>query len=143
MTPALHWSKRSLLDTNRALWGAFHIDTPGGGIYFAGDTGYGDGHHFRAIRTTFGPPRLSLLPIGAYEPRWFMKPQHMNPEDAVRAHLDLESQSSLAIHYSTIQLTDEAIDAPAQDLAAALRQLAVDPSAFLVPDVGQTMPIPE
>ena len=116
LTPALHWSKRSLFGSNTALWGAFVVETPGGMIYFAGDTGYGTGSTFADVREKFGPPRLSLLPIGAYEPRWFMHPQHMNPEEAVKAHAQLESRTSLAIHHGTIQLTDEAIDAPVKEL---------------------------
>jgi L-ascorbate metabolism protein UlaG (beta-lactamase superfamily) len=141
LTPALHWSKRGLLDANRSLWGAFVIETAGGAIYFAGDTGYGDGSTFRSIRDNFGTPRLSLLPIGAYEPRWFMKPQHMNPDEAVQAHLDLGSARSLAIHHGTIQLTDEAIDAPAMALTAAMKQRNIDQETFLVPDIGETLPI--
>ncbi len=139
--PALHWSKRTLDDANRALWGAFAIETPGGVIYFAGDTGYGQGQTFREIRERFGRPRLSLLPIGAYEPRWFMKPVHMNPEDAVLAHLDLESRTSLAIHHGTIQLTNEAIDQPRKDLALALEKLDVSPEDFLTPDIGESMSV--
>jgi len=142
VTPAFHWSKRTAFDTNRALWGAFVIETGGGTIYFAGDTGLGDGCTFREVRRQFGPPRLSLLPIGAYEPRWFMQPQHMNPDEAVTAHRHLGSSTSVAIHHGTIQMTDEAIDAPARELAAALSQHPVDPDSFLVPDVGKTISIP-
>ncbi len=139
--PALHWSKRTLDDANRSLWGAFAIETPGGVIYFAGDTGYGQGQTFREIRERFGRPRLSLLPIGAYEPRWFMKAVHMNPEDAVLAHLDLESRTSLAIHHGTIQLTNEAIDQPRKDLAMALEKLDVSPEDFVAPDIGESLSI--
>jgi L-ascorbate metabolism protein UlaG (beta-lactamase superfamily) len=141
LTPALHWSKRSFFDANSALWGAFVVETPGGVIYFAGDTGYGEGRTFMSVREQFGPPRLSLLPIGAYEPRWFMHPQHMNPEEAVMAHQQLRSRTSLAIHHATIQLTDEAIDAPVMALNEALATHAIDPGAFLVPDVGETVSI--
>lgn len=142
LTPALHWSKRGLFDANRALWGAFLIETPGGSVYFAGDTGFGEGITFSAIRSLYGSPRLSLLPVGAYEPRWFMKAHHMNPDDAVEAHLRLASQTSLAIHHSTIQLTNEAITAPVEALHQALEARAVDPQRFLVPDVGETVAIP-
>ena len=139
LVPALHWSKRGFSDTNRSLWGAFVIETDGGVVYFAGDTGYGDGSIFHDIRRHFGPPRLSLLPIGAYEPRWFMQFQHMNPDDAVRAHLNLASRKTVAIHHSTIQLTDEALVAPAQALRQALLRHDVDPASFLAPDVGETI----
>jgi L-ascorbate metabolism protein UlaG (beta-lactamase superfamily) len=119
LTPARHWSRRTTRDTNHALWGAFVLQTQAGLIYFAGDTGYGDGEHFREIRARFGPPRLALLPIGAYEPRWFMKDQHMDPAEAVQAHLDLGAARSLAMHHATIQLTGEAIDAPTRELEKA------------------------
>ena len=142
VTPAFHWSKRTAFDTNQALWGAFVVETDAGSIYFAGDTGFGDGVSFREIRRRYGAPRLSLLPIGAYEPRWFMKPQHMNPDDAAEAHQLLESRTSLAIHHGTIQLTDEAIDAPPKALAQALAARKIDPHSFLVPDIGETISIP-
>ncbi|HFC05034.1 MAG TPA: hypothetical protein ENJ55_04945, partial [Rhizobiales bacterium] len=138
LTPALHWSKRTFKDRNMALWCAFLLQTPFGSVYFAGDTGYGNGNHFKAIRQQFGPVRLSLLPIGAYEPRWFMKAQHMNPNDAVKAHLDLESRQSIAIHHGTIQLTDEAMEAPLKDLETALKNNAVDPERFHVLECGQS-----
>ena len=141
LTPALHWSKRGLFDANTALWGAFVIEAPGGPIYFAADTGFGTGSTFTAIHDQFGPPRLSLLPIGAYEPRWFMHPQHMNPDEAVKAHKLLGSHASLAIHHGTVQLTDEAIDAPVAALKVALDQHSVDPGRFLVPDAGQILDI--
>jgi L-ascorbate metabolism protein UlaG (beta-lactamase superfamily) len=137
--PALHWSKRSFRDTNRSLWAAFVIQGPMGVIYFAADSGYGTGEHFREVQKNFGAPRLSLIPIGAYEPRWFMSPQHMNPEEAVKAHLDLQSQTSLAIHHGTVQLTDEAIDAPVKALAEALHSKTLSPEDFLVPDIGETL----
>jgi len=141
LTPALHWSKRGMFDANTALWGAFVVEAPGGPIYFAADTGFGSGSTFVEVRERFGPPRLSLLPIGAYEPRWFMHPQHMNPDEAVQAHRLLGTRASLAIHHGTIQLTDEAIDAPVAALAQALGQHSVDPRHFLVPDAGETVDI--
>jgi L-ascorbate metabolism protein UlaG (beta-lactamase superfamily) len=139
--PARHWSKRSLRDSNKSLWCAFVIEAAGGIIYFAGDTGYGDGGTFREILEAFGPPRLSLLPIGAYEPRWFMKPQHMNPDEAVQAHVDLNSMASLAIHHGTLQLTDEAIDAPIRALAEARHNRKISSDAFFVLDIGESRKI--
>jgi L-ascorbate metabolism protein UlaG (beta-lactamase superfamily) len=139
--PAFHWSKRSFDDTNMALWCAFVVETPGGVIYFAGDTGYGDGSTFREVREQFGKPRLSLLPIGAYEPRWFMQSMHMNPDDAVRAHLDLGAQVSFGIHHATIQLTNEAIDQPVKDLLVALEAHGLHQNDFITPDVGETITI--
>lgn len=141
LMPALHWSKRSLSDTNRALWGAFVIETQGGIIYFAADTGYGTGETFREVKSKFGSPRLSLLPIGAYEPRWIMKPQHMNPAEAVMAHLDLGSAKSLAIHHGTVQLTDEAVDAPLIDLEEAMVRHKIEKADFIVSEIGQSLEI--
>jgi L-ascorbate metabolism protein UlaG (beta-lactamase superfamily) len=137
--PTLHWSKRSFGDTNKSLWGAFAIEGPMGLIYFGSDTGYGTGQTFRDAHSRFGSPRLSLLPIGAYEPRWFMAPQHMNPDEAVKAHLDLGSKTSLAIHHATVQLTDEAIDAPVKALDEALAAHGLTRKHFLVPDIGETV----
>lgn len=139
--PAIHWSKRGLHDRNMALWASFVIETPGGLIYFAGDTGYGSGEHFRAVRQEFGPVRLALLPIGAYEPRWFMHRHHMNPDDAVKAHLDLEAELSLGIHHSTVQLTNEGIGDPPAALARALAERGVAPHMFRALEPGQGLRI--
>jgi L-ascorbate metabolism protein UlaG (beta-lactamase superfamily) len=136
-TPAFHWSRRGPRDRNMALWASFLIETPGGLVYFAGDTGYGSGEHFRAVREQFGPVRLALLPIGAYEPRWFMHRHHMNPDDAVKAHLDLEAELSLGIHHSTLQLTNEGIGDPPAALARALAERAVAPHMFRALEPGQ------
>ena len=112
--PALHFSARGILDQNRTLWCGYVIEAAGRTVYFAGDTAFGD--HFAQIRERFGAPRLALLPIGAYEPRWFMSPVHMGPEDAVRAHHILGAETSIAIHHGTFQLTDEALDTPRKRL---------------------------
>ncbi len=113
--PAFHFSGRGLFDRNRTLWCGYVIETPDTSVYFAADTAFGD--HFSLIRERFGPPPLALLPIGAYEPRWFMSGVHMSPEDAVRAHRILGARQSIAIHHGTFQLADEALDAPARRLA--------------------------
>jgi len=90
-----------------------------GHFFFAGDTGYSP--HFKEIQKRLGSPRIALLPIGAYEPRALMKYMHMNPQDAFQAHLDLQAKRSLAIHYRTFQLTDEAREQPEQDLQKAMK----------------------
>jgi L-ascorbate metabolism protein UlaG (beta-lactamase superfamily) len=128
--PALHFSARGLFDRNRTLWCGYAIEGADSIIYFAGDTGFGD--HFARIRERFGAPRLALLPIGAYQPRWFMSPVHMGPDEAVEAHKILEAKTSLAIHHGTFQLADEGIDTP----KAQLRACAPGDS-FLVLDNGQ------
>jgi len=137
LTPALHWSRRTLLDTCQALWGGFIVQNQALKIFFAGDTGYDC--HFQKIFQKFGAIDLSLLPIGAYEPRWFMKRVHMNPTDAVQAHLDLKSKQSMGIHFGTFRLTDEGIDDPADQLQKALDQARVDRLSLIAPLIGQTL----
>ncbi len=104
-TTAQHFSGRGLTDRNRALWCSWVLETANDRIYFAGDSGFGP--HFQDIKRRFGDFRLALLPIGAYDPRWFMSPVHMNPDEAVRAHEILEPAVSIGIHHGTFQLTDE------------------------------------
>ncbi|MEP9355232.1 MBL fold metallo-hydrolase [Xanthobacter sp. KR7-65] len=129
--PANHWSARWLSDRRFALWAGFVLLTPQGIIYFAGDTGYGSGDIFRAVRRDFGAPRVALIPIGAYEPRWFMAAQHTNPEEAVRILEDTGAAQGLGIHWGTFRLTDEAQDAPKLALAEALEASAIPPARFL------------
>ena len=88
LVPTRHWSARGLFDRNKALWASFVLETPAGKLYIVCDSGYGEGKHFRRVAEKHGPLRLAILPIGAYEPRWFMKDQHMNPSDAVKALAD-------------------------------------------------------
>lgn len=118
--PTKHWSSRWLNDKDQTLWGSFGIDVSNKKIYFAGDTGYG--RHFIDIKTKWGKPDIAFLPIGSYKPEWFMRENHLNPEEAVKAHLDLQSRESIAIHFNTFQLSDEAIDQPANDLAKAIKE---------------------
>jgi L-ascorbate metabolism protein UlaG (beta-lactamase superfamily) len=128
--PAYHWSARGINDRRMALWCAYVLTTPAGTIYHVGDTGFGDGRIFHAVRERFGRPRLAHLPIGAYEPRWFMKPQHMNPEDAVKALRILEAEQALGHHWGTFRLTDEGVEEPPQELAAALQAAEISPERF-------------
>jgi L-ascorbate metabolism protein UlaG (beta-lactamase superfamily) len=137
LTPAQHFSARNPFDRNRALWGGFVIVTGGLRLYFAGDTGYGS--CFRAIGQRLGPIDLALLPIGAYEPRWFMKDIHMNPAEAVQAHIDLGAKQSLAMHFGTFQLTTEAIDEPLRALDEARHRLGVAPEAFRALEFGDSL----
>jgi L-ascorbate metabolism protein UlaG (beta-lactamase superfamily) len=136
LTPAQHWSSRLPRNRNRTLWGGFIVEASGRKVYFAGDTGYW--RHFQDVRDRFGPVDLALLPIGAYEPRWFMRDQHMNPEDAVRAHLDLQAKISVGTHFGCFQLTDEGIDDPPRELAAARQRHGVSPEVFQVLETGET-----
>lgn len=137
LAPARHWSARTLTDRNMSLWGAFIIETQAGKIYHVPDSGYGEGHHFRAARQTYGPFRLAILPVGAYEPRWFMRDQHMNPEEAVRAFQDCGADLALGHHYGTFQLTDEPIDAPEWDLALARSAAGLPGDRFRLLKPGQ------
>jgi L-ascorbate metabolism protein UlaG (beta-lactamase superfamily) len=136
-TPAQHWSARSFAGRNRALWGGFWLRQGNLRAFFAGDSGLG--RHFGLIRERLGVPAVAFLSIGAYEPRWFMREQHMNPADAVQAHLALGAIASVAMHFGTIQLTDEGIDAPAVALAASLSAHGLTEADFRVPRFGETM----
>ena len=136
--PVYHWTSRWFVDRNRALWAGWTLILPGGNIYFAGDTGYGDGAFFRAVRR-HGPVRLALLPVGAYEPRWFMAEQHMNPAEAVQAKADVGAAQSLGLHWGTFQLTDEGWDAPRTALAAALTEAGVEQARFPALLAGETL----
>jgi L-ascorbate metabolism protein UlaG (beta-lactamase superfamily) len=139
LTPAQHFSARNMFDRNRALWGGFLIEIGGRRILFAGDTGYGP--HLPEIAARLNPVDLALLPIGAYEPRWFMKDIHMNPAEAVQAHLDLAARQSIAMHFGTFQLTPEGIDDPPRELANALRERAVSADRFRTLEVGESFRI--
>ncbi len=139
LAPMRHWTARNLFDRNKALWAAFVLETPFGRIYHVGDSGYGDGAHFRAARERHGPFRLAILPIGAYEPRWFMREQHMNPEEAVRAFVDCGAEQALAHHFGTFQLTDEPIDAPLAALAEARDAAGIPPERFVAFAPGETL----
>jgi L-ascorbate metabolism protein UlaG (beta-lactamase superfamily) len=139
-TPARHFSARSPFDRNRALWGGFMLDNGRGRILFAGDSAAGP--QWDLIRARLGPPGLALLPIGAYEPRWFMAAAHMNPDEAVQAHLALQAATSVGMHFGTFQLTDEAIDAPLLALEAARAVHGVAADAFVTHGFGETRVYP-
>jgi L-ascorbate metabolism protein UlaG (beta-lactamase superfamily) len=141
VTPAQHWSNRFLVPRNATLWGGCllrHDD--GAAVYFAADTGYAP--FFGEIRERLGAPGVALLPIGAYEPRWFMRAAHMSPDDAVRAHLDLGAGTSIGMHFGFFRLTDEGFDQPLRDLDVARRAHDVAPEAFRTLDVGESAVLP-
>jgi Predicted Zn-dependent hydrolases of the beta-lactamase fold len=137
VTPAQHFSARGPFDRNRALWGGFLIEAGGRRILHAGDSGYGP--HAQEIAARLGPIDLALLPIGAYEPRWFMKDIHMNPAEAVQTHLELSARRSLAMHFGTFHLTPEGVDEPVRDLATALRARGVPAEQFRALEVGESV----
>ncbi len=138
-TPARHFAARWLNDRNETLWCGFHLNHRGEKLYFAGDTGYT--RFFSEIRTRLGAPDLALLPIGAYEPRWFMGPVHMNPADAVQAFQDLAARTAIGMHWGTFQLTAEPYDAPLRDLETARTAANLPEAAFTTLDIGETRPL--
>ena len=142
LTPCHHWSARGLGDRRMALWAAFVIETGSGAIYYVGDTAYRDGAIFKAIPERFGRPRLAVLPIGAYEPRWFMRDQHVDPSESVRIFQDCGAHYALGHHWGTFQLTAESIDDPPRRLAAALAAAGLPPERFRVQDPGQAFDVP-
>jgi N-acyl-phosphatidylethanolamine-hydrolysing phospholipase D len=146
LTPVQHWSGRRLDDRMRTLWGGYAVFAPDLHLYFAGDTGYS--RDFADTRARFAsrqsPERgggfdLALLPIGAYEPRWFMQTSHVNPDEAVRAHLDLGAKRSLGVHWGTFPLTDEPLDQPPRDLDAARVAHRVQGDVFVTMPIGGTL----
>jgi L-ascorbate metabolism protein UlaG (beta-lactamase superfamily) len=126
-----HWSARGLNDRRHALWASFVIQTPEGGIYFVGDTAFGDGNTFREVALAHPRLRLALLPVGGYAPRWFMKGQHMNPAEAVEAFRLCGARQAVGHHWGTFRLTDEGYDEPRRELAAALERAATCPQSFV------------
>ncbi len=136
-TPAQHFSARGPFDRNRALWGGFMLQVGDRRVYFAGDSGYGQ--HFREIGQRLGQPDLALLPIGAYEPRWFMKDLHAMPAEAVQAHVDLGARQSIGMHFGTFRLTTEGIDEPIRALERARQAAGLAPDVFRTLEVGESM----
>jgi L-ascorbate metabolism protein UlaG (beta-lactamase superfamily) len=139
-TPAQHFAARWPWDRCKTLWGGFALKTSSGRIYFTGDSAYSD--TFAEIGRRLGPFNLALLPIGAYEPRWFLESIHMNPAEAVSAHRDLHSRQSLAMHFGTFQLTNESIDAPLAALAEARTKAGVSAAEFTALNFGETRQFP-
>ncbi|WP_221032219.1 MBL fold metallo-hydrolase [Actomonas aquatica] len=137
-TPARHWSNRVTGGRNHRLWSGFFIQAGGRTVYYTGDTAW-DEHMFGDVRERCGPPDLALIPIGAYEPRWFMAAQHCNPEEALRIHRTVGAGKSLGVHWGTFQLTDEGIDAPVKALAAARREIGVPEDLFRTLEPGGSL----
>jgi N-acyl-phosphatidylethanolamine-hydrolysing phospholipase D len=138
LTPARHWSRRGLWDTNKTLWGGWAIDIDGFNSWFAGDTGYSK-RYFKEIGERLGPFRLALIPIGAYAPRYFMASAHIDPAQAVDIHLEVGAQQSLPIHWGTFQLTIEPILEPAQLLQAEMQRRGLPLEQFRPVKIGETL----
>jgi L-ascorbate metabolism protein UlaG (beta-lactamase superfamily) len=136
--PSQHFSSRALSDRDANLWGGFVISGPSGNVYFAGDTGWG--RHFSEIGQRFGPIRLALLPIGAYLPRWFMKPAHISPAEAIDAHVALQARTSVPMHYGTFNLGDDGETEPLEDLRRAIADKRA--TNILIFDFGEGRDLP-
>lgn len=134
--PVQHWSKRTLWDANQTLWGGWIIERPALSVFHAGDAGHSA--DFRDIAERAGSPDVALLPIGAYAPRWFMATSHIDPDEAVRVHLDLRARRSVAMHWGTFQMSDEPLDEPPRRLAEALARSGVPPERFVTFRIGET-----
>ncbi len=139
-TPTQHFSQRWLNDRNETLWASWIIRSPNGTVYFAGDTGYFPG--FVEIGERFGPIDVALIPIGAYKPRWFMRPVHVDPAEALQAYIDLNARYFAAMHWGTFDQADEHLDEPPRDLMQALDTVQVDKSRIWVFGFGETRSIP-
>jgi L-ascorbate metabolism protein UlaG (beta-lactamase superfamily) len=138
--PAKHFSGRGFFDRDRNLWASYLIAGPAGNVYFAGDTGFGP--HFAQVRERFGAIRLAILPIGAYEPRWFMSRVHVSPDEAFRAHEILGAATSLAIHWGTFQLADDAQEEAPAKLRALVARAPADRQRFWLLEFGEGRDVP-
>jgi L-ascorbate metabolism protein UlaG (beta-lactamase superfamily) len=134
--PAQHFSGRGMLDRDATLWCGYVLTTTAGKIYFAGDTGYNE-KTFKEIGERNGGFELSIIPIGAYKPRWFMSPIHADPAEAVKIHLDVKSKVSVASHFGTFPLADDGANDPVDDLQEALAKNNLTSQQFLVLKEGK------
>jgi len=148
-TPAQHWSGRSFSDRNKTLWGAWSVLGPDFHWFFSGDTGYSrdfiDTREYFAARQTAeqgGGFDVALIAVGACLPRWFMKEQHVDLDEAVQIHLDLGAKRSLGVHWGTFELADDPLDQPLHLLAAAREAKGVSAETFFLLPVGATRQLP-
>ncbi|KAJ2388106.1 hypothetical protein H4S02_003034 [Coemansia sp. RSA 2611] len=134
--PTQHWSGRNGLDSNSSLWASFLVQGSQSSVFHCGDTGYCP--VFEQIGKKYGPVSLAILPIGSYEPRWYMCHQHIDPDDAVRIHQDLQAKRSIGVHWGTFMMSDEHYLAPPRDLAAACAKYGLPLDHFVAPQFGKT-----
>lgn len=142
LSPMQHWSARGIFDRNKALWAALTIETKGGNIYFVGDSGYGKGRYFKRDKAKFGAFRLALLPMGAYEPRWFHEDMHMNPADMLQAHHDLGQPYTIPSHYDVFKLTDEGRGDAVAALQQAMEEQQIGERVKIL-QVGEVLEVPK
>lgn len=136
-TPVQHWSKRNLFSKNKNLWCGWAVQSGRFRFFFGGDSGYTP--HFKEIGDRLGPFDLAAIPIGAYEPRWFMRQHHMNPEEAIQVHEDIRAKMSIGIHWGTFILTDEPLDEPPKRLEAGIKEKPDPQPDFRVLKHGETL----
>ncbi len=141
--PAHHWSARGTRDRRMALWGSFVVETEAGKLYYAGDTGFHQGINYRLMAQRHGGFRLAILPIGAYEPRWFMEPHHQNPGEAVQGMELCNAAFAAGCHWGTFRLTDEPMQEPVEKLAEALDAAGVARERFRALQPGEVWDVPE
>lgn len=135
--PVQHWSARGLFDRNQTLWGGWHLEIKSFRFLYAGDTGYSK--DFLDIKERLGPVDFAAIPIGAYEPRWFMKRQHVNPHEAILIHKDLAAKNSIGVHWGTFKMADEDMWMPVKDLEIAKEELKISENEFRVLKHGETI----
>jgi N-acyl-phosphatidylethanolamine-hydrolysing phospholipase D len=149
LTPSQHWSARGVFDHNHTLWGSWAVFAGDLHWYFAGDTGYST--DFANTQRRFADRQtpamgggfdLALIPLGAYEPRWFMRTHHINPEEAMQAHQDLQAKFSVGVHWGTFALSDEALDQPPKDLLTARAAKGLTDAEFTLLKIGETRSVP-
>ena len=142
LLPAYHWSARTLTDRRMALWCSFMIETPDGAIYCLADTAWGNGAIFSEARMRFPLIRLAIIPIGAYEPRWFMRDNHLDPEEALQVFDMCGAKYAMAHHWGTFQLTDEPVDEPPRRLRAGMQAAGIPEEKFRILRPGEVWSVP-
>jgi L-ascorbate metabolism protein UlaG (beta-lactamase superfamily) len=140
--PCQHWSARGIGDQRMALWAAFVLESSNHKVYHVGDTGFGMGNNYREVAKKYGGFDLAILPIGAYEPRWFMKPSHQNPREAVTGLQLCKARYGLGHHWGTFQLANEEVDAPKRALTEALKKQLLSQDRFIAMRPGQVWKLP-
>ena len=139
-TPARHWSNRIIGKRNARLWSGYFVQSGGRTFYYTGDTAWDD-DLFESIHDRCGEPDLAIIPIGAYEPRWFMAAQHCNPAEAVLIHQTVGAMRSIGVHWGTFQLTDEGRDVPRQALIAARQEAELTETEFVTLEPGASLAV--
>lgn len=140
-TPAQHWSRRGMRDYNRTLWVSWHLALDDFNLWFGGDTGY-NSYQFVEIGERLAPADIALIPIGAYQPRDFMRTSHVDPHEAVLIFQDIKARSAIGIHWGTFTLSAEGLLAPMRDLQQATSVAELPPGTFEAPTLGRTFTVP-